>query len=53
MDTTTRCTRCGKRMIAVMTASLRTELQCIWCNAVDPLKSDAAKWASSPLIPPD
>jgi phage FluMu protein Com len=52
MDTTTRCTRCGKRMIGVINANGRTELQCIRCDKVDPLRSDTAKWADAPLLPP-
>ena len=35
MDTVSRCTRCGKRLIPVPVQG-RTELQCIWCQKVDP-----------------
>jgi tRNA(Ile2) C34 agmatinyltransferase TiaS len=44
MDQTSRCPKCGKRMIPVVIISGRTDLQCISCD--DP----AAKWAESPLI---
>ncbi|MBA2398689.1 MAG: hypothetical protein H0V72_08310 [Bradyrhizobium sp.] len=30
----------------------RTELQCVFCNKLDPLKIEAAKWADSPLATP-
>jgi hypothetical protein len=43
MDRTTRCAKCGKRMVPVVTISGRTDLQCISCY--DP----AVKWADSPL----
>ena len=48
MDRTTRCLHCGKRL---MPASVngRTELRCIWCDKLDPLQTDAVKWAQSPL----
>jgi hypothetical protein len=47
MDRITRCPKCGKSMVAVVTISGRTELQCISCD--DP----AVKWAQSPLTAPD
>jgi hypothetical protein len=30
----------------------RTELKCLKCDEVDPMKTDAAKWADSALAPP-
>jgi hypothetical protein len=47
MDRTTRCPKCGKRMVLVVTLSGRTDLQCISCD--DP----AVKWAESPLTAPE
>jgi hypothetical protein len=47
MDRTTRCPKCGKRMVPVVTFSGRTDLQCISCD--DP----AVKWAESPLTAPE
>src|SRR3982074_1354885 len=47
MDRTTRCAKCGKRLVPVITISGRTDLQCISCD--DP----AVKWAESPLTAPD
>jgi hypothetical protein len=36
-------------MKTVLGESGRTEFQCLECDKVDPLKTDAAKWAESPL----
>jgi hypothetical protein len=47
MDQLTRCPKCGKRLVAVITISGRTDLQCISCD--DP----AVKWAESPLTAPE
>jgi hypothetical protein len=47
MDRTTRCPKCGKRMVPVVTLSGRTDLQCISCD--DP----TVKWAESPLTAPE
>jgi len=46
MDPITRCPKCGKRTVPVVTLSGRTDLQCISCD--DP----AVKWAESPLTAP-
>jgi hypothetical protein len=47
MNDLTRCPRCRKRMVPVVTLSGRTDLQCISCD--DP----AVKWAASPLTAPE
>jgi uncharacterized OB-fold protein len=47
MDRITRCAKCGKLMVPVVTISGRTDLQCISCD--DP----AVKWAESPLTAPE
>jgi hypothetical protein len=52
MDRMTRCLKCGKRTIPVVTAIGRTDLRCIWCDQVTPLKTELAKWAENPLIRP-
>ena len=52
MDRVTRCLHCGKRMVAAPSFSGRTELQCVFCDNLDPLKIEAAKWADSPLAAP-
>jgi hypothetical protein len=30
----------------------RAQLQCVFCDKLDPLKIEAAKWADSPLATP-
>jgi phage FluMu protein Com len=51
MDKVTRCPKCGKRTIATQIKG-RTELTCIRCDPVDPLKTELAKWADSSVAPP-
>jgi hypothetical protein len=46
MDRTTRCPKCGKRLVPVVTISGRTDLQCISCD--DP----TVKWTESPATAP-
>jgi hypothetical protein len=46
MDRTTRCKRCGKRLVPVVTICGNTDLQCISCD--DP----ALKLAHSPPAAP-
>jgi phage FluMu protein Com len=48
----TRCPKCKKRLVAMTDRSGRTELRCLKCDSVDPMKIDAAKWADSPLADP-
>jgi hypothetical protein len=45
----TRCPGCKKRLIAMTDRTGRTELACLKCDKVDPMKTDAVKWASSGL----
>jgi phage FluMu protein Com len=45
----TRCTHCNKRMKAVLGEDGRTEFKCLQCDLLDPLQTDAVKWAESPL----
>lgn len=52
MDRVTRCLHCGKRMVPAPSFTGRTELQCVFCDKLDPLKIEAAKWADSPLATP-
>ena len=44
-----RCPQCNARLKAVVTSDGRTGLQCLKCDQVDPLETDAVKWADSPL----
>jgi hypothetical protein len=53
MDRVTRCLQCGKRMVPVPSLDGRTELKCVFCDKLDPMKMPAAKqWADSPLAAP-
>jgi hypothetical protein len=49
MDKVSRCPRCRKRTVLTLQADGRKELKCIRCDPVDPMKTDLAKWADSPL----
>jgi hypothetical protein len=51
MDST-RWLHCGKRLVPVPSANGRTELKCVWCDEVDPMETETAKWADSPLAEP-
>ena len=48
----TRCPQCNKRMKTVLGATGRTDYQCLECDKVDPLKTDALKWAENSLAQP-
>jgi phage FluMu protein Com len=48
----TRCPKCHKRLMAMTDRTGRTELRCLKCDKVDPMKTDAVKWAGSPLATP-
>jgi hypothetical protein len=47
MDEITRCPKCGKRLVPIVTIFGRTDLQCISCD--DP----GGKWAKSPPTSPE
>jgi len=47
-----RCPLCNRRMKTVLGSTGRTEFQCLDCDKVDPMKTDAVKWAESPLAAP-
>jgi hypothetical protein len=45
-----RCPRCKRRLVPVANSeSSRTRLACLFCDEVDPLQTDAIKWANSGL----
>ena len=44
-----RCPKCSRRLMAMTDAKGRTALRCLKCDKVDPIETDALKWASSPL----
>jgi hypothetical protein len=52
MDRMTRCLHCGRRLVPTLNADGRTELKCLWCDKVDPMETETAKWADSPLATP-
>ena len=43
MDKVTRCLHCGKRLVPVPSADGRTELQCVWCDKLDPMEIDGGE----------
>ena len=45
----TRCPHCQKRMKVVMAPNRRTDFKCLKCDLVDPLQTDALRWAEGPL----
>jgi hypothetical protein len=44
-----RCSRCKKLLMAMTDRTGKTRLVCIKCDNIDPMKTDALKWANSPL----
>lgn len=47
-----RCPKCRKRLMAMTDRTGRTSLVCLRCDQVDPMKTDAVKWAQSSLAGP-
>jgi hypothetical protein len=47
-----RCPICRTRFMAATDNTGRTQLVCLKCDNVDPMKTDAVKWANSSLGPP-
>jgi hypothetical protein len=47
-----RCPKCKKRLMAMTDRTGRTELVCLKCENVDPMKTDAVKWVNSSLAAP-
>jgi hypothetical protein len=48
----TRCPQCRRRLMAMTDRTGRTELRCLKCDKVDPMKTVAVKCADSPLADP-
>jgi hypothetical protein len=44
-----RCPKCKKLLIKMTNRTGRTSLLCLKCDNVDPMKTDAVKWANSGL----
>jgi hypothetical protein len=49
MDRVTRCLHCGRRLVPVFGVNGRTDLKCVWCDQMDPIETEGAKWTDSPL----
>jgi DNA-directed RNA polymerase subunit M/transcription elongation factor TFIIS len=47
-----RCPNCKKLMMAMTDRTGRTELRCLKCDKIEPMKTEAAKWADSQLSTP-
>lgn len=47
-----RCTHCKKITIAMTDRTGTTELRCLRCDKVDPMKTHALKWANCGLSGP-
>jgi hypothetical protein len=47
-----RCPNCKKLMMAMTDRTGKTELRCLKCDKDDPMRTEAAKWADSPLAAP-
>jgi hypothetical protein len=48
----TRCLRCRRRLFVAGNPNGRTEMVCLTCDDVDPMKTVAMKWAQSGLLHP-
>jgi phage FluMu protein Com len=48
----TRCLKCNKRLRAKTDQIGQTELVCMECDRIDPMKTDAINWVRSSLAPP-
>jgi hypothetical protein len=46
-----RCPACGKLMNLTGEKAVPV-FRCLSCDQVDPMKTEAVKWAQSPLSPP-
>jgi hypothetical protein len=45
-----RCVECNRRLMAMTDRTGRTKLVCLKCKNIDPMKTDAIKWAKSSLV---
>jgi hypothetical protein len=54
LDQSRTCPRCGEPMVLALPPGGKglRKLQCLDCERPDPLKSDARRWLSSELEPP-
>ena len=49
----TRCPQCKRRLMSMTDRKSRTRLVCLKCDNIDPLRTDAVKWANSSLVAAD
>jgi hypothetical protein len=49
MDPVTRCLHCGRRLVPILNANGRTELECVWCDQLEPMKTEPVKRDARPL----
>jgi phage FluMu protein Com len=47
-----RCPKCKKLLMAMTDRTGKTELRCLKCDDVDPMKTDAVKWVKGGLSRP-
>ena len=47
-----RCPDCKRRLMAMTDRTGHTNMVCLKCENIDPMKTDAAKWAASSLATP-
>jgi phage FluMu protein Com len=47
-----RCPKCKKLLMAMTDRTGKTQLRCLKCDRVDPMKTDAVKWAIGGLSGP-
>lgn len=47
-----RCPNCKRRLMAMTDRTGRTQLVCMKCDKIDPMKTNAVRWANSSLAPP-
>jgi hypothetical protein len=44
-----RCPDCRRRLMAMTDRTGRTQLVCMKCDKIDPMKTNAVRWANSSL----
>jgi hypothetical protein len=47
-----RCPKCKKLLMAMTDRTGKTQLRCVTCDKVDPMRAEAVKWANSGLSGP-
>jgi DNA-directed RNA polymerase subunit M/transcription elongation factor TFIIS len=47
-----RCPKCKKFMLAMTDGTGKTQLRCVKCDKIDPMKTESVKWENSRLSGP-